>query len=466
MVALNVKKDKNVFSANWEANLLVKDRLSGKLKRLRFQNYPDRLKELLEEEEKEKSERENKDEILKLSLPITEESLLKVAPAQDNFIPIRPGIILPPTAKAELHFHPDDRQQAEDIAKNLPEDDSKKYSLEKIVQALTDKQKLDLDEANKEKFSNLIFDFFRNRKRFLNVREALLTEVASRQGKLNDQTVDNVLSVVKGLKIKMEAAGGLVVRAADQAATVSPVKIFSEKPTLSPAPAITPVPEIKKEPVIKNEPDREIVQALQELDKDLPSVPTPTWTKPADTFTPPPVTAKAGFVISSPEKKPETVKPMPILPAKSQSPVTDFRVSRPVENEVSKKSITDVVSKKEVVFKAVPQVRHVLTGPVGELEAMSLENFRRLGSTIGEIIERLADKIKVLEHDSFTKKTQGIEAWRRSEIHQLYLQLGIESMQTGQEVSKIIAAREKAGQRTLTLEEFNSIPDLNRRLRF
>ncbi len=472
MGGLNIKKDKNVFSANWEANLLVKNRLSGKLKRLRFQNYPGRLKELLEEdEEKEKNKQSEKEEILKLVAPAGE-SAIKIAPQQDHFLPLPAGPGQPGGAKAELHFHPEDKRQVETIASSLPKDDSKKYSLEKIISTLLVKQGLDFDEENKEKFGSIIFDFFRNRKRFLTVRELLLEAVRTRAGRLTDQKADAVLSIVKSLKVKLEAAGGLVVRLGGQVPAPLPTEVRSP-----PSPA--PLAAERLEP----EPPAEITEALQEIKKDLAiplpaepalkpiSPPAPSSSSVAEQFPARPAQPKlnipaSGFTIPTAEKEAGALKSTPAVIPPVAPVAAKISITRPAEASVPKKAVTDVVNKKEVVFKAVPQARHVLTGPIGELEAMTLENFRRLGSDTAEIVGRIEDKIKVLEHDSFTRKTQGIEAWRRSETHQFYLQLGLECMQSGQDVSQLIDQKEQAGQKTLTREEFTAISDLNRRLRF
>lgn len=477
MSGLNVKKDKNVLSANWEANLLIKDRLSGKLKRLRFQNYPDRLKELLEEEEKEKNKQSEKEEPLKLVAPAGDDLPLKIAPAADHFLapPFRSGQAL--DAKAELHFHPEDKQQVENIAQSLPTDDSKKYSLEKIVDTLLIKQDLGFDEDNKEKFSKIIFDFFRNRKRFLTVRELLLESVRTRAGRLTEQSVDAVLSVVKSLKAKLEAAGGLVVRWADQPQIWTPS-------SLPPQPTVAqPLGQIPKEPAVKavlfgQQSPEEIAEALQEIREEFP-VSVKSAAPVATALTPsakpseikpvaPPASGshKSGWGIPPLLGKKIEAAPTVQFPVAVQPAATKIAVTKPAPASVPRPAVTDVVSKKEVVFKAVPQVRHVLTGPVAELEALTLENFRRLGADSREVVERLADKIKVLEHDSFTKKAQGIEAWRRSETHQLYLQIGLESMQSGQDVSQLINQKQKTGQKTLTMEEFIAISDLNKKLRF
>ena len=78
----------------------------------------------------------------------------------------------------------------------------------------------------------------------------------------------------------------------------------------------------------------------------------------------------------------------------------------------------------------------------------------------------LLAKIALLEKDSVTKKAQGIEAWRNSEVYRLYLDLGEESLKLAKNISAIIQDRLNNNQDTLSAEEFAAISDLNKNLRF
>jgi len=463
---LQTKKDKNALSANWEANLLVKDRISGKLKRLRFRNHDAKLPELLEdEEEKEKSEKE----------AATNRLTVKLAPAQGHFMPLK-LLSNPAGAKATLSFHPDDEAQLAAMAQTVPVDDSKQYSVEKIVGALIAKQDLNLDHDNRERLTNILFDFFRNRKRFINVRELLTTTLVSPDGLLAPQVIDSILSIAKGIKARLDAAGGLVVR--------SPELLSSVKPDTTPV----------KASKINIGFDQSKVEAFrQALEQDMnvaPKAASP-WTLPEgeikealkDIAVPAATSQQPSLPESSAlskktaalesavkEKEPEPMIPAPVdLAATKALPIekTAEIISKPVKalNVVSKKTVTDVWSKTAPGAQSVVRARHVLTGPVEELANLSLGNFRRLGEDNQERADKIREKIKVLEHDSFTKKTQGLEAWRHSPVYQLYLQLGLESMQSGQAVTKLIE-QQPAGQDMLSYEEFMTIADLNKKLRF
>jgi hypothetical protein len=106
-----------------------------------------------------------------------------------------------------------------------------------------------------------------------------------------------------------------------------------------------------------------------------------------------------------------------------------------------------------------------LTGPIQELEFMTLEDFRRFGETPLHSVEKVWQKIQLLSADSFTKKVEGTAAWKRSPVNRLYLALGDESMTKKLPIREIIGQHTAAQQPTLTEAEFEAILDLNRRLR-
>ena len=73
-------------------------------------------------------------------------------PINDDFAPVQywQGKAQDP---APFAFHPDDQKIIEELSKTTPIDDSKKYSVEKIVNRLLDKQSIFLDGLNKKIFT-------------------------------------------------------------------------------------------------------------------------------------------------------------------------------------------------------------------------------------------------------------------------------------------------------------------------
>ena len=105
-----------------------------------------------------------------------------------------------------------------------------------------------------------------------------------------------------------------------------------------------------------------------------------------------------------------------------------------------------------------------LQGPIEELANLDLINFHRLGGSPEVVISKIQNKIKLLEQESYTRRQQGINAWRHSPVYKMYVDLGQQSLLSGKPVAELIKIN--AGRKDrLTLEEFNAILELNRQLR-
>jgi len=107
-----------------------------------------------------------------------------------------------------------------------------------------------------------------------------------------------------------------------------------------------------------------------------------------------------------------------------------------------------------------------LIGPIEEIRTMTPDDFRRLAPNPTEAIRKIIEKINILEEESFTKKTQAVQAWKESGVNRLYLQLGDQSMEEKKPLSAIIAERIKANQLTLTEKELEAVIELNQKLRY
>ncbi len=107
-----------------------------------------------------------------------------------------------------------------------------------------------------------------------------------------------------------------------------------------------------------------------------------------------------------------------------------------------------------------------LAGPIDELAAMDLVNFRRMGDSNEVIIGKIIEKLDLLEKESYKKRLEGIRAWRQSPVNRLYLEMGNESISQGGSVLDVINNRKKENKDYLTIEEFEGIMELNRSIRF
>src|SRR5690606_26031994 len=100
-----------------------------------------------------------------------------------------------------------------------------------------------------------------------------------------------------------------------------------------------------------------------------------------------------------------------------------------------------------------------LIGPVEELRSLTLKDFRRLSKEPKEAALKIKDKIDLLEEQSFTLKTQGVEAWQGSEVNRLYLDVLRRSLE-GRPVGEVIADMTASGGPAITQAEFEAVMDL------
>lgn len=105
-------------------------------------------------------------------------------------------------------------------------------------------------------------------------------------------------------------------------------------------------------------------------------------------------------------------------------------------------------------------------GPIDELRRMSLRDFRDLANNASGSTQKILEKILILEQESVTKKVEGIQAWKASEVNQCYVDIGKASLLRSRAVHEVIRERTEQHLPTLTEEEFTAIIDLNHQLRF
>ena len=163
------KDNTKVISEEWSNELLIKDQ-DGKLRPLKDQD--------LEIGSQKKS----------VALAISPVFKPAPPPLDDKFLPV-PNMNKVDEG-ASFAFHPDDDEEVKNITKELPVDDSKKYSLEKIIDKLVNKHNLKLNPVDLDRFTNILFDFFRNRKNAIIVRELLSRDVMSQNNVLSEDSIN------------------------------------------------------------------------------------------------------------------------------------------------------------------------------------------------------------------------------------------------------------------------------------
>lgn len=150
-----------------------------------------------------------------------------------------------------------------------------------------------------------------------------------------------------------------------------------------------------------------------------------------------------------------------IIKAKKQQQINQTAQQSEI-TKIAKRPFFESLKPKTENIKFTPK----LIGPIEELKNFSLNEFRRLGNTPQESVEKIEEKINILEKDSLLKKAEGIKAWQSAEINRLYLEIGRIGLEKNIPISKVIDERINNNLLTLTIDEFEAITDLNKRLRF
>lgn len=121
---------------------------------------------------------------------------------------------------------------------------------------------------------------------------------------------------------------------------------------------------------------------------------------------------------------------------------------------------------RKPIIDDVKLQQSMVMGPLDELKAMDLIEFRRLSPDPASAAMKLKDKVDLLGEEAVSKQADGIKAFKQSPINSQYLDIGNKSMMTGKPVTDIIQELQAAGIPVLSIEEFNAIADLNKRIRF
>lgn len=171
------------------------------------------------------------------------------------------------------------------------------------------------------------------------------------------------------------------------------------------------------------------------------------------------------------KEKPEELPPVtetpsaPLQEEKKEPEISSIQLKRPPVEPVI--DLFAKVPSEKTPEAPVEEIKITpkIYGPIDELRSITLEDWRRWGRAY-EAADRILEKINLLAEESLLKKAEGIQAWKESEVHKLYLEIGNEAIESAKPVEEVIKARKEANKPTLTLEEFNMIAELNQRLRF
>jgi len=306
------------------------------------------------------------------------------------------------STKANFFFHTEDDDEIRAHAKRLAHlGQEAEEPVQRVVQSIIDKFRLSFSDDE--------------------LRSRFLTIAVSRLKEIRD-TVET-----RTMLVKSPAEGGLGYSVDLATSLVNELEQYAGRSLLNQPPQPLPVSTVPA-----------VVPSLPVANR--PAVPPPPPVPKAD--------ERQAVPVPTPSSQTRTI-PVQAVPRPTPPPVR-----RPVVvTDVNRPHVADIRNVKRTI------------GPIDELEHMSVGDFQRLGHTTAESIGKIIEKLDILEEESFGKRLAGITAWRRSPLFQLYLMLGRESMTQERPVADVIAARTKTGSETLDEEEFQSIADLNKKLR-
>jgi hypothetical protein len=326
--------------------------------------------------------------------------------------------------------------------------DMRALDLEKDIAILIKETGLTLPSENLiSRFKNILATYLKGVRSKIDTRATLAKDAKTGGLGLNPVEIERVFKVCETQKFKSLETSSFspssvpLSRLDKIIATATPAIVAIPTPT----PISTPIPTPTSMSMSKIVPSEEynLKRALEngQVKKSLP-IPE----KQLDLPQPEEASSKPSAAPIAP------VPPKPTVVPPSPRPTV---INRPV--------ITPTASKPKMQdIRPVPKVM----GPLEELQFLDLINFRRLGKTPGEITAKIFSKIKFLEREGYEKMVAGVKAWRQSPVNRLYLRLGQEAITKGITLKEALAARQKAGQECLSLEEIEAIVAMNGKLVF
>ncbi len=244
---------------------------------------------------------------------------------------------------------------------------------------------------------------------------------------------------IGGLGLDQDIAKQVVASLETQAKTVKDRGMIRPPEVIGPPPPPTMPPLQSQQPAPKPPLYRDAVSATARPGVLPSSAPGPV-NKPA----PIPPAIKRPADIPSPPNWPTTAPT--VAPAPKPAPI----VRR--ERMIDRPAIADITRPMKTL------------GPAEEMRTMTLMEFRRLGQGANESTARLLEKFRQLQNESYTLWAEALSGWRQSEVYQLYLDMGRQSLEQAMSISEVIKQRATANQFYLSEHEFTALADFNRQL--
>lgn len=172
---------------------------------------------------------------------------------------------------------------------------------------------------------------------------------------------------------------------------------------------------------------------------------------------PAPMAVPAAPRPSSVVRRPSPPQPLPNpMPAAIRKPLL---VDRP---QIRRPAATDQHGRPMMADVTVPRQKPM--GPVDELAALNVREFRALAPNPRDAANKILEKIDLLTEESYPLRAESVKAWRGSPLFRLYVELGQESLVREKTIEEVVASRQETNTPSLSLQEFAIIADINKHL--
>ncbi|MFA5947095.1 MAG: hypothetical protein WC813_03660 [Patescibacteria group bacterium] len=142
-----------------------------------------------------------------------------------------------------------------------------------------------------------------------------------------------------------------------------------------------------------------------------------------------------------------------IIPLKPRPAKAELTVGSVAPKAVDRK-LTDVVAASR------------LMGPVDQIKNLSTIEFRRMSSDPAEGARKVEDLLTALLATGYEERVNGINAWRKSPLNQMYLEISEEALSNSMSIPDVCSKRRKEKKDCLSPAEIKAIIGLNAKLRF
>ncbi|MCK5211106.1 hypothetical protein KAJ89_00230 [Candidatus Parcubacteria bacterium] len=390
---------------------------------------------------------------------------------------------MPSTAlvrSSNFYFSPKDEEEVKELTRTMGTENKKEIEKKEIndkellvvVGMISKELSFNFSSAELHKrFNNVILTYAKGIRNKLDTKNTLMKEVGTGGLGLNEALSRKSLVVADRMMMEQENNNAKTLESKPK-----PVKPDKDEPSPSMA-SDKPLADKKEQPTILAA-DRDVTydfKALREKEAPAPPLPRPGFSQ----FD----SGQAGQAASLPDGggEQEAVKDqlgkkealdLHTINLRKNTPVKSI-VDKPSEAPAKTEAMTNIATGPRTANlsngkKRVEDVKYVpkLTGPVDELKEMDILNFRRLNSDAKTATNKIIEKIKFLEDDSYEKRLAGIRAWRKSPANKLYLSIGQDSIGGRKGIDAVIEERQQNNKDYLTPQEFTAIMDMNKALRF